>query len=142
MGCVLGTPAADAHLGPSGPTHRRRTTDHLSHIHAVNKHTTSLQNQGVRQDLDSCSVERRRPSPGLCHRNEQGWPSWLLAVAGEVIQGWTPRRANTFEKLAKVCLPRVRDRFFFLTFFFSLFVFFCLDSVVVEVCVIFCCCWW
>lgn len=31
-----------------------------------------------------------------------GWPSWLSAVAGEAINGWTPRRADTFEKLDKV----------------------------------------
>lgn len=107
MGCVLGRQTADARLGTSGPPRRRRTTDHLSHIDGVNgdrvkKQTTTLENQGVRQDLDSFSVERRRPSPSLFQRNEQGWPSWLLAVAGEVIQGWTPRRANTFEKLAKI----------------------------------------
>lgn len=41
-------------------------------------------------------------------RGEQvaaGWPAWLSAVAGEAIKGWTPRRADTFEKLDKV-----RDR--------------------------------
>ena len=32
-----------------------------------------------------------------------GWPSWLAAVAGEAIKGWIPRRADTFEKLDKVC---------------------------------------
>ncbi|XP_021900941.1 probable serine/threonine-protein kinase At1g09600 [Carica papaya] len=31
-----------------------------------------------------------------------GWPSWLAAVAGEAIKGWTPRHANTFEKLEKI----------------------------------------
>ncbi|XP_043708735.1 probable serine/threonine-protein kinase At1g54610 isoform X2 [Telopea speciosissima] len=31
-----------------------------------------------------------------------GWPSWLSAVAGEAINGWTPRRADTFEKLDKI----------------------------------------
>ncbi|XP_038980944.1 probable serine/threonine-protein kinase At1g54610 [Phoenix dactylifera] len=31
-----------------------------------------------------------------------GWPSWLSIVAGEAIKGWTPRRADTFEKLAKI----------------------------------------
>lgn len=38
-------------------------------------------------------------------RGEQvaaGWPAWLSAVAGEAIKGWTPRRADTFEKLDKV----------------------------------------
>jgi hypothetical protein len=32
-----------------------------------------------------------------------GWPSWLAAVAGEAIKGWLPRRADSFEKLDKVC---------------------------------------
>lgn len=31
-----------------------------------------------------------------------GWPSWLTAVAGEAINGWVPRRADSFEKLEKV----------------------------------------
>ncbi|KAG8364729.1 hypothetical protein BUALT_Bualt18G0029000 [Buddleja alternifolia] len=31
-----------------------------------------------------------------------GWPSWLVAVAGEAIRGWIPRRADTFEKLDKI----------------------------------------
>lgn len=31
-----------------------------------------------------------------------GWPSLLAAVAGEAINGWIPRKADTFEKLDKV----------------------------------------
>lgn len=31
-----------------------------------------------------------------------GWPSWLAAVAGEAINGWIPRTADSFEKLEKV----------------------------------------
>ncbi|XP_050218102.1 probable serine/threonine-protein kinase At1g54610 [Mercurialis annua] len=57
--------------------------------------------------------ERRRssrPNPRLSNppkhvHGEQvaaGWPSWLSAVAGEAINGWTPRRADTFEKLDKI----------------------------------------
>ncbi|KAL0367670.1 UNVERIFIED_CONTAM: putative serine/threonine-protein kinase [Sesamum radiatum] len=42
-----------------------------------------------------------------------GWPSWLSAVAGEAINGWTPRRADSFEKIDKargkiVALKKVR----------------------------------
>lgn len=36
-----------------------------------------------------------------------GWPSWLTAVAGEAINGWVPRRADSFEKLEKVSLLHV-----------------------------------
>lgn len=32
-----------------------------------------------------------------------GWPSWLSSVAGEALEGWLPRKAETFEKLDKVC---------------------------------------
>ncbi|XP_027121135.1 probable serine/threonine-protein kinase At1g54610 [Coffea eugenioides] len=53
---------------------------------------------------------RSRPNPRLSNppkhiHGEQvaaGWPSWLSAVAGEAINGWTPRRADTFEKLDKI----------------------------------------
>lgn len=58
--------------------------------------------------------ERRRskPNPRLSNppkhvHGEQvaaGWPSWLSAVAGEAINGWTPRRADTFEKIDKASI--------------------------------------
>ncbi|XP_022985922.1 probable serine/threonine-protein kinase At1g54610 [Cucurbita maxima] len=31
-----------------------------------------------------------------------GWPSWLSSVAGEALEGWLPREAETFEKLDKI----------------------------------------
>lgn len=31
-----------------------------------------------------------------------GWPSWLTAVAAEAINGWVPRKADSFERLDKV----------------------------------------
>ncbi|KAK7290893.1 hypothetical protein RIF29_05660 [Crotalaria pallida] len=31
-----------------------------------------------------------------------GWPSWLSSVAGEAVDGWIPRSANTFERLYKI----------------------------------------
>lgn len=56
--------------------------------------------------------ERRRskPNPRLGNlpkhkHGEQvaaGWPSWLSAHVGEAIDGWLPRRADTFEKIDKV----------------------------------------
>lgn len=36
--------------------------------------------------------------------NQQGWPSWLVAVAGDAIKDWTPRRADTFQKIEKVII--------------------------------------
>ncbi|KAL6329118.1 hypothetical protein AAG906_007664 [Vitis piasezkii] len=31
-----------------------------------------------------------------------GWPSWLTAVAAEAIDGWVPRKADSFERLDKI----------------------------------------
>ncbi|CAJ1956588.1 unnamed protein product [Sphenostylis stenocarpa] len=31
-----------------------------------------------------------------------GWPTWLSSVAGEAIQGWIPRSADTFERFGKI----------------------------------------
>ncbi|GMI70652.1 hypothetical protein like AT1G09600 [Hibiscus trionum] len=31
-----------------------------------------------------------------------GWPSWIAAVAGEAINGWIPRKAESFEKFEKI----------------------------------------
>ncbi|KAK3039018.1 hypothetical protein RJ639_027503 [Escallonia herrerae] len=60
-------------------------------------------------------AERRRSKPHPRQSNppkhlhgEQvaaGWPPWLSAVAGEAINGWTPRRADTFEKIDKASIP-------------------------------------
>ncbi|CAN8294618.1 unnamed protein product [Cochlearia groenlandica] len=47
----------------------------------------------------------RISSVGIGERGAQvmaGWPSWLAAVAGEAINGWIPRKADSFEKLEKI----------------------------------------
>lgn len=31
-----------------------------------------------------------------------GWPAWLINVAPKAVEGWLPRRADSFEKLGKV----------------------------------------
>ncbi|XP_039006237.1 probable serine/threonine-protein kinase At1g09600 [Hibiscus syriacus] len=31
-----------------------------------------------------------------------GWPSWLASVAGEAVDGWLPRKSDSFEKLEKI----------------------------------------
>ncbi|MFS7897120.1 putative protein-serine/threonine kinase CMGC-CDK-CRK7-CDK9 family [Helianthus anomalus] len=64
-----------------------------------------------RGEKDRSSRRRRsKPNPRLSNppKNVQGeqvaagWPAWLSAVAGEAINGWTPRRADTFEKIDKI----------------------------------------
>ncbi|KAK9136985.1 hypothetical protein Sjap_007579 [Stephania japonica] len=53
---------------------------------------------------------KKKPNPRLSNPpnnvvGEQvaaGWPSWLSAVAAEAIGGWTPRRADSFQKINKI----------------------------------------
>jgi len=67
--------------------------------------------------------ERRRRRLDSFVTSHQGWPPWLMVVAGDALGDWTPRRANTFEKLAKVSvlkfelrslipLPKTKDKNF------------------------------
>lgn len=43
------------------------------------------------------------PKAVVAEQVAAGWPSWLSSVAGEALEGWLPRKAETFEKLDKVC---------------------------------------
>jgi cyclin-dependent kinase 12/13 len=45
------------------------------------------------------------PAAAAAEQVAAGWPPWLVAVAGEALRGWAPRRADTFEKLNKVYVP-------------------------------------
>ncbi|XP_030516531.2 cyclin-dependent kinase C-2 C-like isoform X2 [Rhodamnia argentea] len=65
--------------------------------------------------------KRLRLESGFSHRYEEaeqaaaGWPSWLIAVAGEAIQGLVPLKTDSFEKLEKIgqgtysCVFRARE---------------------------------
>ncbi|GAY54119.1 hypothetical protein CUMW_154250 [Citrus unshiu] len=54
--------------------------------------------------------KRSKSNPRLSNlpkhlRGEQvaaGWPPWLTAVCGEALNGWIPRRADSFEKIDKI----------------------------------------
>ncbi|KAJ4874863.1 Protein kinase superfamily protein [Raphanus sativus] len=47
------------------------------------------------QKTESLTGNKTEPTSGE-------WPSWLASVAGEAIKGWTPRCADSYEKLDKI----------------------------------------
>ncbi|TKY73693.1 serine/threonine-protein kinase [Spatholobus suberectus] len=100
MGCVLGTPAG------AGDHRRRRSERHDVASGEGNNAVRVRERARNRHTGDFPGTlpapERRKPRLDPCAVTQQGWPSWLMAVAGEAIGDWTPRRANTFEKLAKI----------------------------------------
>ncbi|XP_058195666.1 probable serine/threonine-protein kinase At1g54610 [Rhododendron vialii] len=103
MGCVFGKAAAgESRRRQSGSTQTRRSV-------VDNKLGESSRDGDVRVKKD---VERERNQvaggaaakgkPAWGSKASQGWPAWLCEVAGDAVKDWTPRRANTFEKLDKI----------------------------------------
>ena len=65
------------------------------------------ENGSVAMDSESIDDQPRmmismRPSAA-----RETWPQWLTAAAGEAVEGWLPRRADSFEKLDKVQLVKL-----------------------------------
>ncbi|RZS17748.1 hypothetical protein BHM03_00049931 [Ensete ventricosum] len=114
MGCVI---AKEASLSPtlSSSSRRRRAKKHpvadgSKSLAALPGFEIAWQEDAECPDGKLHARRRRqrpdpRPSspPGHVHGElvAAGWPSWLSNVAGEAIKGWTPRRADTFEKIDK-----------------------------------------
>lgn len=106
MGCVCGK--EDRRSSPVNRRSSERTSVSVtvSSDAVVNSNVVRLGKERARAETEKTRrhtgdfgpPERRRPHS----ESQQGWPSWLMAVAGDAIRDWTPRRANTFEKLDKI----------------------------------------
>ncbi|KAI3770428.1 hypothetical protein L6452_01561 [Arctium lappa] len=57
-------------------------------------------NGGMHQPVTSRIISIKYGDDGVQTAGE--WPSWLIAVAGEAVKGWLPRRADSFEKMDKI----------------------------------------
>ncbi|CAI9113162.1 OLC1v1013713C1 [Oldenlandia corymbosa var. corymbosa] len=112
MGCVLGKRAAggEANTRRKGENGRRRLG---GRTRRSSREVIRVEKDAERKERSSAEVpaperDRRKSSAARAYSlqnytatNEQGWPTWLVAVAGDAIKGWTPRRASSFEKLDK-----------------------------------------
>lgn len=108
MGCVFGREVSAA--ASESSQQRREKIEDVNGEFKKNKEEQDEEKQG--NDNGDKGIRKRssRYNPRLSNppknvHGEQvaaGWPSWLSAVAGEAINGWTPRRADSFEKLDKV----------------------------------------
>ncbi|RZC56671.1 hypothetical protein C5167_015524 [Papaver somniferum] len=59
----------------------------------------------IQKQVQLHDTHRRHKPNSRLFINQVGssnWPDWLLAVAGEAIEGWTPRQLHTFQVLAKI----------------------------------------
>jgi len=71
--------------------HRLKIWISSGHNGIIGKYGSKLE-LGVPHAVRPLSDEHAKP----------GWPDWLINVAPEAVQGWFPRRADSFEKLDKV----------------------------------------
>ncbi|NP_001148044.1 Probable serine/threonine-protein kinase At1g54610 [Zea mays] len=105
MGCVHGRPSTPSPDHPPQPPEPPAP--------AAAQEATGKAEQPAAPAEKPAPRERRSlsprsgPGPSFANRarGEQvaaGWPAWLSAVAGEAIDGWTPRRADSFEKIDKI----------------------------------------
>ncbi|CAL9207552.1 unnamed protein product [Musa hybrid cultivar] len=128
MGCVLAKQASARPSPASVDLSRRREKERPSgpaHVASGRKSQASIPTVETVADAPDAAVRvedterppverqprRRRPRPdprlsnlpGHVHGEQvaAGWPAWLSRAAGEAIKGWTPRRADTFEKIDK-----------------------------------------
>ncbi|XP_021620928.1 probable serine/threonine-protein kinase At1g54610 isoform X2 [Manihot esculenta] len=121
MGCILGKEVASGIVSESKGVNNlsvesRRKLDDISVTKTDNSSVVEIQNEETHKeeklegDKKSRGERRSRPNPRLSNppkhlRGEQvaaGWPPWLSAVCGEALNGWIPRRADTFEKIDKI----------------------------------------
>lgn len=111
MGCILGREASSLNSS------RRRGEKEVvvssvrkSQGAPVNIEVVTSGGGAAQEELaeEKPARHRRRPRDGsipgqaVGEQVAAGWPQWLSEVAGEAINGWIPRRADTFEKLAKI----------------------------------------
>nr|QYW07108.1 cyclin-dependent kinase like 9 [Dimocarpus longan] len=101
MGCVIGkedrrTTRTNREVPRSSAAAAVTVSEDVSSV--VVKELAGEDEKARRHTGDFPAPERRR----FRMEKQQGWPAWLMAVAGDAIGDWTPRRASTFEKLDKI----------------------------------------
>lgn len=99
MGCVLGKTTARNRKKRTNDGGERRNSDAPVNNDVAGKRIEEVAEFRLNRGVGELDV----------------WPTWLVAVAGDVIKDWKPRRANTFEKLDKV-IQSINCFFFFLVF--------------------------
>ncbi|KAL6634567.1 hypothetical protein ACP70R_027238 [Stipagrostis hirtigluma subsp. patula] len=90
---VVITSLSKSYSTAGAPTHHRRTTT----VDISNHH-----NAAAAAADHGTQVISSVPQGFSGEHVIAGWPSWLTSVAGEIVEGWLPRRADTFERLDKI----------------------------------------
>ncbi|MBA0699788.1 hypothetical protein Goari_001394 [Gossypium aridum] len=121
MGCVLGREVSSGIVSESRESKNAsfesdKKVENVT-VPKVDASVVEVENEGTQKKEKANGErkqrgERRRAKPNPRSSNlpkhslgEQvaaGWPAWLSDACGEALNGWIPRRADTFEKIDKI----------------------------------------
>lgn len=123
MGCVFGREATTAEPKQAKSSKASGVVAGESIVQVTTKSNGSVVDVEKKNEEENGDKERKskgdrrrsKPNPRLSNpskhwRGEQvaaGWPSWLSDACGEALNGWVPRKADTFEKIDKVMMKRL-----------------------------------
>lgn len=105
MGCVISRQAVTSEKKGSGGESNRKV-DEVENGCEKEKIGGGDRVQQCRGESRRSKANPRLSNPPKHLLGEQvaaGWPPWLTAVCGEALSGWIPRKADSFEKIDKVC---------------------------------------
>ncbi|VVA93966.1 unnamed protein product [Arabis nemorensis] len=112
MGCVFGREATSSSEPKVAKSSKTAETVQVSKSNGAvvevekKKHEEEENNSGKpKGDRRKSKPNPRLSNPSKHWRGEQvaaGWPSWLSDACGEALNGWIPRKADTFEKIDKI----------------------------------------
>ncbi|XP_020867358.1 probable serine/threonine-protein kinase At1g54610 isoform X1 [Arabidopsis lyrata subsp. lyrata] len=118
MGCVFGREATTAEPKQANSSKASGVVAGESSVQVTTKSNGSVVDVEKKNEEENGDKERKskgdrrrsKPNPRLSNpskhwRGEQvaaGWPSWLSDACGEALNGWVPRKADTFEKIDKI----------------------------------------
>jgi hypothetical protein len=98
---TLAVGVVDAERAVAAATGNRKRPPADVHINGAAEQ--GLSSVGVRTEGEAKPRIRDVPNGVQGEHVVAGWPRWLTEVAAEAVRGWQPRRAESFEKLDKVC---------------------------------------
>lgn len=115
MGCVIGREASSGIISEkkgSGDESNRKVDEASAEAASNGEGNTVVEVDNGGDRVQRSERRRSKANPRLSNppkhlHGEQvaaGWPPWLTAVCGEALNGWIPRKADTFDKIDKVFL--------------------------------------
>ncbi|XP_004494661.1 probable serine/threonine-protein kinase At1g54610 [Cicer arietinum] len=113
MGCVIGREASSGIISEkkgSGDESNRKVDEASAEAASNGEGNTVVEVDNGGDRVQRSERRRSKANPRLSNppkhlHGEQvaaGWPPWLTAVCGEALNGWIPRKADTFDKIDKI----------------------------------------